>query len=427
MKQKTMKLGRFEEGRLKKRMWWTSKLPLEIIENILLRLPVKSVIRCKSVCKGWFSLISEPYFVKTHLHQPQTQARSWFCIIDDGEPDINYSTQIRAFTTNCEAFSDDSGGSMGFNYLFNIGNFKYPVKLLDSCDGLLCIVDFDGKIVLWNPSTRQCNLLPPNPNTCYSSGCHGFGFDSSTDDYKVVAVSIVLEHGGLTGGYEFEPSLHNLNVYSRSVVDVFSLKSNKWKRIEAKHSTTVLGNNATFLHGVVHWIGFGSNDDDWIHGFHRIIAFDLEKEQFREMAMPMPKGMEYSKMSVVGGCLYLLNYNNDPTEIWVMKEYGIDTSWSKITSPYNCSIDLRRSSNITNQHLFKCKLLSILNDEHLLFVNQEKLTLYDQKQKTCKNYLCRKRTCKNMYRQGIWFVDFARLYLETLVSPHPSEVIIKEE
>ena len=64
-----------------------SALPLEIIENILLKLPIKSLIRCKSVCKGWFSLIFDPYFVKTHLHQPQTQARSRFRIIQDNEYD----------------------------------------------------------------------------------------------------------------------------------------------------------------------------------------------------------------------------------------------------------------------------------------------------------------------------------------------------
>ena len=68
----------------------------------------------------------------------------WFCIIDDSQRDNNNYTAITAFTKNCEAFSDDKGGSMGFNYSFNMGNCECPVKLLDSFGGLLCIVDFDG-------------------------------------------------------------------------------------------------------------------------------------------------------------------------------------------------------------------------------------------------------------------------------------------
>ena len=125
---------------------------------------------------------------------------------------------VRASTKEyCEAFSDDDGGSLAFNYLFDIGKFKHEVVLLDSCDGLLCIADLANKIVLWNPSIRQCNQLPPNPNVLDFVGCHGFGYDSFADDYKIFVVSM-------------------LDPNTETVVDVFSLKSNKWKRIQEKTS-----------------------------------------------------------------------------------------------------------------------------------------------------------------------------------------------
>ena len=137
---------------------------------------------------------------------------------------------VRASTKEyCEAFSDDDGGSLAFNYLFDIGKCKYEVVLLDSCDGLLCIADLANKIVLWNPSTRQCNQLPPNPNVLDFVGCHGFGYDSFADDYKIFVVSML------------DPNIE-------TVVDVFSLKSNKWKRIQEKHHTRVAYMCATVLH-----------------------------------------------------------------------------------------------------------------------------------------------------------------------------------
>lgn len=41
-----------------------SSLPREIEEVILLRLPVKSTLRFKCVCKSWHTLIYDPKFVK---------------------------------------------------------------------------------------------------------------------------------------------------------------------------------------------------------------------------------------------------------------------------------------------------------------------------------------------------------------------------
>jgi hypothetical protein len=42
-------------------------LPSELIVEILLRLPVKSLIRFKSICKPWFSLISQHNFANSHF------------------------------------------------------------------------------------------------------------------------------------------------------------------------------------------------------------------------------------------------------------------------------------------------------------------------------------------------------------------------
>uniref|UniRef100_K3YYV2 F-box domain-containing protein n=1 Tax=Setaria italica TaxID=4555 RepID=K3YYV2_SETIT len=39
----------------------------EIVLNILVRLPVKTVLRCRAVCKAWLAIISDSSFTRAHL------------------------------------------------------------------------------------------------------------------------------------------------------------------------------------------------------------------------------------------------------------------------------------------------------------------------------------------------------------------------
>ena len=50
-----------------------SKLPEEIVEEILLRLPADSVKICRLVCKSWFDLIGDPSFINKHLRHVTTK------------------------------------------------------------------------------------------------------------------------------------------------------------------------------------------------------------------------------------------------------------------------------------------------------------------------------------------------------------------
>ncbi|MFS7988892.1 putative F-box domain-containing protein [Helianthus anomalus] len=53
-----------------------AELALDVVEQILVRLDVGDLIRCKSVCKSWRFLISSPRFVKAHLNNAYTNDRN---------------------------------------------------------------------------------------------------------------------------------------------------------------------------------------------------------------------------------------------------------------------------------------------------------------------------------------------------------------
>jgi hypothetical protein len=70
-----------EEGRRKRRRRRRSSPPSQnpelseeiIVEEILVRLPVKSLVRFKSVCKAWRATISDPIFIRAHLRHCATK------------------------------------------------------------------------------------------------------------------------------------------------------------------------------------------------------------------------------------------------------------------------------------------------------------------------------------------------------------------
>uniref|UniRef100_A0A7N2LSR2 F-box domain-containing protein n=1 Tax=Quercus lobata TaxID=97700 RepID=A0A7N2LSR2_QUELO len=53
-------------------------LPPEVIGEILLGLPVKSVLRFRSVCKTWYSLISNSRFANVYLARSNQRPSPYF-------------------------------------------------------------------------------------------------------------------------------------------------------------------------------------------------------------------------------------------------------------------------------------------------------------------------------------------------------------
>ncbi|GLT42057.1 hypothetical protein SLA2020_160790 [Shorea laevis] len=296
--------------------------PSDITEDILQFLPVKSLVRFKLVCSSWRSLISSSQFRKTHFnrafqnpklstHKALLSTPSGFMVLDPRKP-----------------FGDD-GGTM-VNLTFPLEREDGHLRIVGSCNGLVCLV-LDGKrdFFLWNPSTGDCNKLP---EACTPAGewyVHGFGYDSSSEDYKVVLVTTYV-HITTTG----TGTLCRIE----AEVAIFSLKRNSWRIFEEVNK--VIRRlprwdcdsfpESTFLNGAIHWI----ND---IVG--TIIAFDLASETTCEFQAASPRsGFFNMDLGVLGGCLCLIHdCYTDPycVELWVMKEYGVETSWTKLCNLVN--------------------------------------------------------------------------------------------
>ncbi|XP_021735211.1 F-box protein CPR30-like [Chenopodium quinoa] len=146
-------------------------LPTEMITEILLRLPVKSLIRFKCVCKFWNSIIKTPNFIKLHFNQS--------LISNSDRHLLLYDESIHSAELN--------DNHLSFSEL-QLPLSTQGVQVFGSCNGIICIAN-KTEIVLLNPLTKSHSKVPitPDPNSVKPPvRLFGFGYDSKSDDYKVL-------------------------------------------------------------------------------------------------------------------------------------------------------------------------------------------------------------------------------------------------
>ena len=166
------------------------------------------------------------------------------------------------------------------------------------------------------------------PWTLFS--CSGFGYDSLTDDYKVVLGTRTFNH--------------------KTCFQVFSLKSNAWKVIGDVNYTCFERFNflsrGVLCNGAIHWLMYPENKKQVI------LSFDLYKEEFKEI--PQPDDARY-KFGMWVGIMEesLCIYGYDPTKVWVMKKYNDIQSWEML--PDNCQIKYECTINFIEVRQDRCR------------------------------------------------------------------------
>jgi len=278
-------------------------LPHELMIQILLWLPVKSLIRFKSVCKSWFSLIStDSQFAKSHFQlSAATHTRRVLLISTSAFESIDLEASLH---------DDSAFASLDFDFL-PIGSYS-DLQIKGSCRGFIllhCSLSF----YIWNPSTGFHKKIPLSPFECDSDKeCeyfYGFGYDSSTDDYLVVSMSA---------------HLHTCHL------EIFSLRANTWRQIQGPHCMYAHASEhelkpGLFFNGAIYWLAFRL---DLLK--HVILAYDLIERKFFHMAVPYKlKHTPYDCGLWVFGEFLGLWVHHVAAEIWVMKVHKVHLSWTR--------------------------------------------------------------------------------------------------
>ncbi|KAJ0736364.1 putative F-box domain, galactose oxidase/kelch, beta-propeller, F-box associated interaction [Helianthus annuus] len=275
----------------------------EIILEILARLPIKSLIRTKCVCKLWYNLASHKSFTQLYNHLSLKNAMLLLQVTDS-------STDS---TSSMILLVDHKRGVSEFSLDF----IKDRVKIRASCNGLLCCSSVPDKGVYYvcNPMTREFKLLPRSrerPVTrFYPDGeatLVGLTCDLLSNRYNVVLAGYHRMFGHRPEG--------------KLICSVYDSGTNKWRKYvsdQDDHGFTHMNRNqVVFVNGSLHWM---------TQSFAYILVLDLSLDSWRRILLPEEMGCGNGS----GNRVYLLEFDGKLSviqissvwmNIWVLQDYG---------------------------------------------------------------------------------------------------------
>ncbi|KAL2549230.1 F-box protein [Forsythia ovata] len=281
------------------------RLPFHIIVDIFLKLPVKTLVQCRCVCKVWRALFSDPHFTKLHFSRAPT------CFLLHSN---------RSFKRNSQNLLLVELGLPSGDAILRISNTpdfpNFGIELVGSCNGLMCMYDRqkNGPIYVSNPVIGEYLSVPSAVDDQTLPLVCGLGFSQKDNQYKLIQIVPKLSFDD-----------------DKMEAKMWTLGSDTWRSIGDVPFLFSPPSFGTFLHGNLHWIA------DYSRGSELICCLDLETEQFR--ALPPPPAYRPSENrlfwenpGVLEDCLYFtccLDNYADTVDIWVMEEYGIKTSWTR--------------------------------------------------------------------------------------------------
>ncbi|XP_057436178.1 F-box/kelch-repeat protein At3g23880-like [Lotus japonicus] len=322
-----------------------SNLPHHLFVQILLRLPVRSLIRFKSVCKSWRSLISDPKFGKSHFDLAAAPTHRYLV------RKINDSSEIESLDFNASLHDESSAivkltlpfPSPLVETIIDTRFHQNPIYILGSCRGFVVVAYERGSVVVWNPSTGLQKPIPDISGEVTLEFLNGFGYHTSTDDYLLVCVSLI----------PLEYLLEQIDDY-RNHISYFSLKTNSFTEMDdyqADVQYVDIGNFdsrvGSYLNDALHWLVISFDTKHQV-----IIAFDLEERTLSEIPIShhLAKELTFTQyylreqyyLRVMGECLSLCYPGNtnmtSKAEIWMMKEYKVQSSWTKLFAFSTCDV-----------------------------------------------------------------------------------------
>ncbi|XP_058187769.1 F-box protein At1g11270-like [Rhododendron vialii] len=284
------------------------EMPEDVLMLILSRLPVKSLLRFKSISKYWYALIQNPSFISLRYYA-RAQSKNDSLLVNRSLAPHSEST--------LSLVSDET--PIHDLYVPFSGSQVKGLCFVGSSNGIVCLTSCSSEIMLWNPATGEFRVLPGRPYHPWHTTNLGFAFDPKTNDYKVLSVARFINTSA-----DDRVHIYHMSMDSWREIDVAAVP----KEIRRSHQPY----HPTWLDGAFYWIAPDSS------GRYKIIAFHMFDEVFEQVFLPMDVicSKLASSLNVLRDSLALVTLEFDELAIeepclgiWLRDGNGVKDPWNK--------------------------------------------------------------------------------------------------
>ncbi|XP_059436800.1 F-box/kelch-repeat protein At3g23880-like [Corylus avellana] len=301
-------------------MLMANELPEDLVTEILLCLPVVSLLRFNCACKSWYALITHQNFIRKHLLH-------------------NKNNNTRLFLWQDETTRDIVASTLSYETLQVSLTQPLPLPFTEvtyfvgSCDGLVCLSDYDAlNVVIWNPATKETKVVPNSSMSRFSDDYHimsgiGFGFDAKTSDYKIIKFFSLFDPNE-SDNYDYEG-----HVPCYRLSEVYSLSVDSWRKVDSRPGLFDVNAIDTYINGMASWEAFDF-DDNW----EGVLSFDMSGEVFLKTPLPddVLNSGDWRNFFVLNESIAMVFSSGNEEwleiccDIWLLLEVGVKDSWTKL-------------------------------------------------------------------------------------------------
>ncbi|RLN27779.1 F-box domain containing protein [Panicum miliaceum] len=283
-------------------------LPDELLEEILARMPAKSVLRCRCLSRSWAAALSSDAFVDKHLDLANRRYR-------EALPPAGLRRRVHG--VRLVAGAREEAGRLHAAHARPAQHAqRHPRRRHPPVPRALAPATRRRQAIAALPDGRMAGDRRPGRD--YAS--FGLGYDARARAHKVVRL---LYH-------DFRPA--GCDIY-----DVGAGSAGHWRPAASgavPPERARMNQMGVFAHGHVHWVTMTYSRDG-----EGIVSFSMAREEFGHVTPPPPVRVgEGIRLTELAGCLCLLSAPHSPKSpqkyisIWLLAPAG---SWEQ-----HCHIDL---------------------------------------------------------------------------------------
>lgn len=310
----------------------------DVMEEIFSCLTPTTLSGCKDVSKHWESLVTSmvknPSFIKKHIRKSYAYPPSLVfrrTCLDQNVRQFDHKKPLSQLTPfddcdDCEDQIDLKNENLEIPPLVG-DNETGSIWVYHHCNGIFFVVNGSNSVFLCNPVLNEYKLIPESiyalrpTDIIQLSYCSrslramGFGYDSKTDDYKII--------------FLFSHYDANLKGYTNGA-EVYRLSTDSWREIEFVEGEGFdrccwKSEKGVYCKGFYYWLVNVS--------FSRrcVISLDLRDDVFR--LLPLSPDLVFPQDIAVWDDSVVLfsspDYARQPIEIWVLDD---QCEWRKHSS-----------------------------------------------------------------------------------------------